>query len=140
VRRTLPTLAITLGAFAALRLAITEFVRPYYMTAITIGKFQSVAGKLADMYVRLEAARLLIYRVAWLKHQGRSAPAEAAAAKLFTSEAWVCSSQDAIQTHGGWGYLKDAGIERDLRDAVAGTIYSGTSEIQRVVLARMLGL
>jgi alkylation response protein AidB-like acyl-CoA dehydrogenase len=105
-----------------------------------IGKFQSVADKLADMYVRLEAARLLIYRVAWLKQQGRTAPAEAAAAKLFTSEAWVRSSQDAIQTHGAWGYLKDAGIERDLRDAVAGTIYSGTSEIQRVVLARMLGL
>jgi alkylation response protein AidB-like acyl-CoA dehydrogenase len=105
-----------------------------------IGKFQAIAGKLADMYVRLEAARLLIYRVAWLKQQGKSAPAEAAAAKLFTSEAWVRSSQDAIQAHGASGYLKDTGIERDLRDAVAGTIYSGTSEIQRVILARMLGL
>ncbi len=105
-----------------------------------IGKFQGVSGKLADMYVRLEAARSLVYRVAWLKRQGRSAPAEAAAAKLFTSEAWVRSSQDAIQVHGAWGYLKDAGIERDLRDAVASTIYSGTSEIQRVVLAGMLGL
>jgi alkylation response protein AidB-like acyl-CoA dehydrogenase len=105
-----------------------------------IGKFQGVADKLADMYVRLEAAKLLIYRVAWLKQQGRSAPAEAAAAKLFTSEAWVHSSRDAIQTHGAFGYLKEAGIERDLRDALAGTIYSGTSEIQRVILARMLGL
>jgi alkylation response protein AidB-like acyl-CoA dehydrogenase len=105
-----------------------------------IGKFQSVADKLADMYVRLEAAKLLIYRVAWLKQQGKSAPAEAAAAKLFTSEAWVRSSRDAIQTHGAFGYLKEAGIERDLRDALAGTIYSGTSEIQRVILARMLGL
>ena len=105
-----------------------------------IGKFQAVAGKLADMYVRLEAARLLVYRVAWLKQQGRSAPAEAAAAKLFTSEAWVHSSRDAIQAHGAFGYLKEAGIERDLRDALAGTIYSGTSEIQRVILARMLGL
>jgi len=105
-----------------------------------IGKFQSVAAKLADMYVRLEAAKLLIYRVAWLKQQGKSAPAEAAAAKLFTSEAWVRSSRDAIQTHGAWGYLKEAGIERDLRDAIAGTLYSGTSEIQRVILARMLGL
>ena len=105
-----------------------------------IGKFQGVSGKLADMYVRLEAARSLIYKVAWLKAQGRSAPAEAAAAKLFTSEAFVRSSQDAIQVHGAYGYMKEAGIERDLRDAVAGTIYSGTSEIQRVVLARMLGL
>lgn len=57
-----------------------------------------------------------------------------------SSEAWVRSSQDAIQVHGAWGYLKDAGIERDLRDAAASTIYSGTSEIQRVILARMLGL
>jgi alkylation response protein AidB-like acyl-CoA dehydrogenase len=105
-----------------------------------IGKFQGVSGKLADMYVRLEAARSLIYRCAWLKQQGKSAPAEAAAAKLFTSEAWVRSSQDAIQVHGAFGYMKEAGIERDLRDAVASTIYSGTSEIQRVVLARMLGL
>jgi alkylation response protein AidB-like acyl-CoA dehydrogenase len=105
-----------------------------------IGKFQGVADKLADMYVRLEAAKLLIYRVAWLKQEGKSAPAEAAAAKLFTSEAWVHSSRDAIQTHGAFGYLKEAGIERDLRDALAGTIYSGTSEIQRVILARMLGL
>ena len=105
-----------------------------------IGKFQGVSGKLADMYVRLEAARSLIHRVAWLKQQGRSAPAEAAAAKLFTSEAWVRSSQDAIQIHGAWGYMKDAEIERDLRDAVASTIYSGTSEIMRVVLAGMLGL
>jgi len=105
-----------------------------------IGKFQSVAAKLADMYVRLEAARLMIYRVACHKQQGRSSPAEAAAAKLFTSEAWVQSSRDAIQTHGAWGYLKDAGVERDLRDAIAGTIYSGTSEIQRVIIARMLGL
>jgi alkylation response protein AidB-like acyl-CoA dehydrogenase len=117
-----------------------EYARSRVQFGQPIGKFQSVAAKLADMYVRLEAARLLIYRVAWLKQQGRSAPAEAAVAKLFTSEAWVHSSQDAIQTHGAFGYMKEAGIERDLRDAVAGTIYSGTSEIQRVVLARMLGL
>ncbi len=117
-----------------------EYARSREQFGQPIGKFQGVSGKLADMYVRLEAARLLIYHVAWLKQQGRSAPAEAAAAKLFTSEAWVRSSQDAIQAHGGLGYLKEAGIERDLRDAMASTIYSGTSEIQRVVLARMLGL
>jgi L-prolyl-PCP dehydrogenase len=106
----------------------------------TIGKFQGVAGKVADMYLRLEAARLLVYQAAWLTQQGKPAIAEAAAAKLFTSEAWVQSSLDAIQIHGAYGYMKEAGIERDLRDAVAGTIYSGTSEIQRVILSRMLGL
>ena len=105
-----------------------------------IGRFQAVSNKVADMYLRLEAARLLVYRAAWLGQQGRPAPAEAAAAKLFASEAWVASSLDAIQLHGAYGYMKEAGIERDLRDAVAGTIYSGTSEIQRVILARMLGL
>ena len=132
--------ASAVGAMRRQLDACVEYARSREQFGQPIGKFQSVAGKLADMYVRLEAARLLIYRVAWLKQQGRSAPAEAAAAKLFTSEAWVRSSQDAIQTHGAWGYLKDAGIERDLRDAVAGTIYSGTSEIQRLILARMLGL
>jgi alkylation response protein AidB-like acyl-CoA dehydrogenase len=105
-----------------------------------IGKFQSVANKVADMYLRMEAARLLIYQAAWLGQQGKPALAEAAAAKLFTSEAWVASSLDAIQIHGAYGYMKESGIERDLRDAVASTIYSGTSEIQRVILARMLGL
>jgi alkylation response protein AidB-like acyl-CoA dehydrogenase len=105
-----------------------------------IGKFQSVANKVADMYLRMEAARLLIYQAAWLGQQGKPALAQAAAAKLFTSEAWVASSLDAIQIHGAYGYMKESGIERDLRDAVASTIYSGTSEIQRVILARMLGL
>ena len=84
-----------------------------------IGKFQAVAGKIADMYLRLEAARLLVYQAAWLGQQGKPALAEAAAAKLFTSEAWVASSLDAIQVHGAYGYMKESGIERDLRDAVA---------------------
>ena len=105
-----------------------------------IGKFQSISNKIADMYMRLEAARLLIYKVAWLKQQGKPAMAEAAAAKAFTSEAWVQSSLDAIQIHGAFGYMTEAEIERDLRDSIAGTIYSGTSEIQRIIIARALGL
>jgi hypothetical protein len=105
-----------------------------------IGKFQGVASKVADMYLRLEAARLLVYQAAWLGQQGSPALAEAAAAKLFTSEAFVASSLDAVQVHGAYGYMKESGIERDLRDAVASTIYSGTSEIQRVILSGMLGL
>jgi alkylation response protein AidB-like acyl-CoA dehydrogenase len=132
--------ASVVGAMRRQLEVCAEYARSREQFGQPIGKFQAVSSKLADMYVRLEAARSLIYRVASLKQQGKSAPAEAAAAKLFISEAWVRSSQDAIQVHGAWGYLKDAGIERDLRDAVAGTIYSGTSEIQRVILARMLGL
>lgn len=105
-----------------------------------IGKFQSISNKIADMYLRLEAARLLIYKVAWLKQQGKAALAEAALAKVFTSEAWIQSSLDTIQIHGAYGYMKESEIERDLRDSVAGTIYSGTSEVQRMIIARTLGL
>ncbi len=112
--------------------ACIEYARMRKQFGQPIGKFQAVSGKMADMYLRLEAARLLVYQAAWLGQQGKPALAEAAAAKLFTSEAWVASSLDAIQMHGAYGYMKESGIERDLRDAVASTIYSGTSEIQRV--------
>lgn len=105
-----------------------------------IGKFQSISNKISDMYLRIEAARLLIYKVAWLKQQGKAALAEAAMAKVFTSEAWIQSSLDTIQIHGAYGYMVEAEIERDLRDSLAGTIYSGTSEIQRMIIARTLGL
>jgi hypothetical protein len=133
-------LASALGAMQRQLEACVGYAKARKQFGQPIGKFQSVAGKVADMYLRLEAARLLIYRAAWLGQQGGACVAEAAAAKLFTSEAWVQSSLDAIQVHGAYGYMKESGIERDLRDAVAGTIYSGTSEIQRVILSRMLGL
>jgi alkylation response protein AidB-like acyl-CoA dehydrogenase len=133
-------LASAVGAMQRQLEACVGYARERKQFGQAIGKFQSVAGKVADMYLRLEAARLLVYQAAWLAQQGKRAMAEAAAAKLFTSEAWVQSSLDAIQIHGAYGYMKEAGIERDLRDAVAGTIYSGTSEIQRVILSRMLGL
>jgi L-prolyl-PCP dehydrogenase len=133
-------MASALGAMQRQLEACVGYAKARKQFGQPIGKFQGVAGKVADMYLRLEAARLLIYRVAWLGQQGGTCVAEAAAAKLFASEAWVQSSLDAIQVHGAYGYMKESGIERDLRDAVAGTIYSGTSEIQRVILSRMLGL
>jgi hypothetical protein len=105
-----------------------------------IGKFQSVANRIADMKVRLETARLMLYKVAWLKSQGKPAEMEAAIAKLYLSECFVESSMDAIRVHGGYGYMTESGVERDLRDAVGGTIYSGTSDIQRVIIAGWLGL
>jgi hypothetical protein len=133
-------LASAVGAMQRQLEACVGYARTRRQFGQPIGKFQAVADKVADMYLRVEAARLLVYRAAWLGQQGGPALAEAAAAKLFASEAWVASSLDAIQVHGAYGYMKESGIERDLRDAVAGTIYSGTSEIQRVILARMLGL
>ncbi|MEZ5066041.1 MAG: acyl-CoA dehydrogenase family protein [bacterium] len=105
-----------------------------------IGKFQAVSNRIADMKVRLEASRLLVYRVAALKLAGRPAPLEAAAAKLFLAESFVESSLDSIRIHGGRGYLTENEVERDLRDAVGGVLWGGTSDIQRVLVARLLGL
>lgn len=105
-----------------------------------IGKYQAVAHRIADMQVRLETARLLLYKVGWLKAQGRPATAEAAMAKLYLSECFVQSSLDAMQIFGGYGYMAEYELERDLRDAVGSRVYSGTSEIQKNIIAGRLGL
>jgi len=105
-----------------------------------IGKFQSVANRIADMQVRLETARMLLYKVAWLKKMGKPAIMEAAMAKLYLSECFVQSSLDAVRTYGGYGYMTELEVERDLRDSIGGLLYSGTSDIQRVIIARWLGL
>ena len=105
-----------------------------------IGRFQAVAHRIANMKVRLETSRWLVYHVAWMKKQGHSAVLDAAIAKLYVSENFVQCCQDVIQIHGGSGYMTDLGLERDLRDSFSATIYSGTSEIQRNVIAAWLGL
>jgi alkylation response protein AidB-like acyl-CoA dehydrogenase len=92
------------------------------------------------MRVRLEAARLLLYRAAWLVDRGADAAAEVAMAKLSVSEGFVQSSLDVIQVHGGYGYAAEYGFERDLRDAIGSRIYSGTSEIQREIVAQASGV
>lgn len=106
----------------------------------SIGKFQSVANRIVDMKVRLETARLILYKVAWLKKQGKPATMESALAKLYLSECFVQSGLDAIRIHGGYGYMSEFEVERDLRDAIGGTLYSGTSDIQRNIIANLLGL
>ena len=133
-------LASAVGSMQRQLETCVEYARTRQQFGQPIGKFQSVSSKIADMYLRIEAAKLLIYRVAWLKQQEKSALAEAAAAKIFTSEAWIQSSLDAIQIHGAYGYMTESEIERDLRDSIAGKIYSGTSEIQRNIIANVLGL
>jgi hypothetical protein len=105
-----------------------------------ISSFQGVASRIVDMKVRLETARLLTYRAAWMKASGEHARAESAMAKLWTSESAVSSSLDLLHVHGGYGYMSEAGIERRVRDAVGSRIYSGTSEMQRAVIGRSLGL
>ncbi len=105
-----------------------------------IGRFQSVSNRIADMKVRLETCRLILYRVAWLKKIGKSAVIDAAIAKLYISECFVQSSMDAVRIHGGYGYMTEFEVERDLRDAIGGTLYSGTSDIQRNIIARLMGV
>jgi alkylation response protein AidB-like acyl-CoA dehydrogenase len=105
-----------------------------------IGKFQSVANRLVDMKVRLDTCRPLVYRIGALKDAKKDATTEAAVAKLFVSDCFVKSCLDAIQVFGGYGYMTEQQVERDLRDSVGSTLYSGTSEIQRNIIARGLGL
>lgn len=105
-----------------------------------ISGIQSVSNKLVDMKLRLETARLLLYRACWLKAAGRPVLAAAAMAKLWLSECLVASSLDAIQVHGAYGYMAESGVERALRDAVGTRIHSGTSEIQKVLIAKSLQL
>jgi alkylation response protein AidB-like acyl-CoA dehydrogenase len=105
-----------------------------------IGKFQAVAHKIADMKTQLEAARLLTYRSAWRLDHARNASLDASITKLFVSETLLKVALDTVQVHGGYGFMAEYDVERTLRDAVGGTIYSGTSEMQRNIIARWLGL
>jgi alkylation response protein AidB-like acyl-CoA dehydrogenase len=105
-----------------------------------IGKFQAVSHRIADMKVRLEAARLLVYRAAWELERSRNATLHASLAKLFVSEALLETALAAVQVLGGYGFMTEYDVERSLRDAVGSTIYSGTSEMQRNIIARWLGL
>lgn len=105
-----------------------------------IGKYQSIANKISEMRVRMELSRLILYKVAWMKSEGERAPIESAIAKLYVSESCVQNSLDALQIHGAYGYSTEFPFERNLRDSLAGKIYSGTSEIQRNIIAAFLGL
>ena len=133
-------LAWNLGALERLLETSVAFVRQRRQFGKPISQFQSVSNRLVDMKVRLEAARLLLYRAAWAKSKNESSGPATAIAKLFLSEAMVSSGLDAVQVRGGYGFTTEYEVERDLRDAVGSTLYSGTSEIQRNLIARSLGL
>jgi alkylation response protein AidB-like acyl-CoA dehydrogenase len=111
----------------------TQFGQP-------IGKYQAVSHRIADMKVRLEASRLLTYQAAARLGQRHSVSLDASMAKLFVSESLLQSALDTVHTLGGYGVMVEYEVERSLRDAVASTIYSGTSEMQRNIIARWLGL
>lgn len=117
-----------------------EYARTRKQFGETIGSFQAVSSKIADMRVNLELSRLVTHKAAWMIDQGRSVTLEAAITKLFSSESCKQACLDAVQIHGGYGYMREGGIERELRDCMAGTIYSGTSEIQRMIIAKLCGI
>ena len=105
-----------------------------------IAKFQAVSHRLVEMKLRLETARLLLYRVGWMLDKGHSATLDSALVKLYLGESFVASAIDALQIFGGYGYMTEYGLERDVRDALASRLYSGTSDIQRNLAARHMGL
>ncbi|HZH60101.1 MAG TPA: acyl-CoA dehydrogenase [Metabacillus sp.] len=105
----------------------------------SLSKFQAIQFKLADMAMNIEVARNMVYKAAWLKDQGKLFKKEAAMAKLFASEMCMKVCDQAIQIHGGYGYMKEYQVERFFRDAKLLEIGEGTSEVQRMVIARQIG-
>ena len=122
------------GAYEAAR----NYARERHQFGQPIAAFQAIQWKLADNATRIEAARLLTYRAAYLKDQGKRMTRESSMAKLFASEAAVKAADDCVQIHGGYGFVKDYPAEKYFRDVKLLTIGEGTSEIQRLVIARQL--
>jgi len=133
-------LAGTLGAMRRLLESCVSYARGRKQFGTAIGKFQSVSNRVADMKVRLDTSRALVYRIGQLRDRGEGARTEAAIAKLHVSESFAASAQDAMRIYGGYGYMVEQGLERELRDALGGVFYSGTSDIQRNIIARAMGL
>ncbi len=132
--------AMALGIAQGCLDAATKYAKERVQFGQPIGKFQAIQFKLADMATQVELARMAVYRAAWLKDNHLPFTKEAAMGKLFASETATRAALEAIQIHGGYGYMKEYPVERYLRDAKLTEIGEGTSEIQRLVIARQLGL
>jgi len=130
--------AMALGIAQAAYEAASAYAKEREQFGRPIASFQGIAFKIADMAVQIDAARLMVYRAAWLKDSGQPYSTEAAMAKLFASEVARQVTNDAVQVHGGYGYITEYKVERYLRDAKLTEIGEGTSEIQRMVIARNL--
>jgi alkylation response protein AidB-like acyl-CoA dehydrogenase len=133
-------MAPAIGVMERLLEQCVRYARHRKPGATAIGKYQAVAHRIADMELQLDAARLLLYRAAWHRAHRGTATREAAIAKLAVSEAYVEVCRSAMQIFGGYGYTAEYEIERELRDALAATLYVGTSEIQRNLVAGLRGL
>ena len=117
-----------------------EYARTRVQFGVPIGAFQAVSHRIVEMKRRLETSRLLMYAAASKKQTTGRATVEVSLAKLHVSESQVANSLDAVRTFGAFGCMAESGIERDLRDSIPSLIYSGTSDIQRNTIARLLGL
>ncbi len=133
--------AFSLGIAQASLEASMKYAKDRFQFGHPIADFQAVQFKIADMATKVDAARFLTWRAAVLRDTGKEHTAESSMAKLYASEAAVEVAMEAVQIHGGYGYVKDYPVERHLRDSKLGTIGEGTSEVQRLVIAReLLGL
>jgi hypothetical protein len=133
-------LASAVGSMQRILEACVRYAKTRKQSGQSIGKFQHVAGRIVDMKLRLETSRQLLYHSAWMRSCGKAGFLEAAMVKLHVSDCWIKSCEDAIQIHGGYGYTVEYEMERELRDAMGSRLYSGTSEIQKNLIASMLGL
>ncbi len=132
--------AAHLGVLERVIETCVDYVKQREAFGKPISEYQAVSHRIADMKVSLELGTLILCKAALAKDRRQRAPLEASACKLYVSEALKSACLDAVQLHGGYGYMAEYGVERELRDAVAATIYSGTSEVQRNMIARLLGL
>jgi alkylation response protein AidB-like acyl-CoA dehydrogenase len=117
-----------------------EYARERVQFGKPIGSFQAVSHRIVDMRLRFETARLMLYQLAGLLDADRATALDAALTKLYLSECFVQTSLDAMQIHGGYGYMTEYGLEREVRDALGSRLYSGTSELQKTLVSRHLGL
>ncbi len=133
-------LASHVGSMARQLEETVAFAKSRTVGSQSISKYQSITNRIADMKVRLESSRMFLYDAARKLDAGQSVSMEAAMANLVISESFVENSINAMRIHGGRGYLSEFGVERDVRDALGGVIYSGTSDIQRNLIAGILGV
>jgi alkylation response protein AidB-like acyl-CoA dehydrogenase len=131
--------ALSVGIAQACVDAALKYAKERQQFGQSISKFQAIQFKLADMAMKTELARLMVHKAAWLKDNGKPFSKEAAYGKLYASEICTQNALEAIQIYGGYGYMKDYPVERYLRDAKLMEIGEGTSEVQRLVIARQLG-
>jgi alkylation response protein AidB-like acyl-CoA dehydrogenase len=132
--------AVHIGCIERILETCVKYAKTRKQFGSEICKFQSISNKIVDMKVNYELGKLFLYKTGFLKDSGKRVPMEASITKLFISESLKNACLDAVQIHGAYGYMREYEVERELRDSIASTIYSGTSEIQRKIISGMLGL